>query len=196
MAAADHCIVQRRGKLSLANTVVLIAKGPEHSSVFKEFGEDKIPDDSLYFPPRQKPVRYTRELDEQARRLILENIDFAFASYSRNIEFFAAAFENEEALMEEVKRCAQEILYDKIRKNSNWTTKKGLRCLSAAAAIVALKVILQYDYMMDESSVIKGLSRKQGCSVKIVLRMESDIITTTNWRGCPQVMQRLKQANL
>ena len=94
-------------------------------------------------------------------------------------------------LLDVIKRCYKEILYDKIRANKNFVDMNMLRCMAVAAAVVATKVILELDWGYTATALADALHYAPVCSLRRLGAMEYDMLTTTDWRTCYEVQKRL-----
>jgi len=172
-------------------------------SIFKQYKKnekDTIFTDKSnkwYFPRLgKKAVTYTKSMD---------NILVPWMNEVVDMEDFVANFMDTTGLdgdeiiflLNAIKRCAKEILYDKIRSNKNFINKSRLQCMGITAVIVAMKVILEYDWSFTENDLkFAKYITDRSCSRQVVKAMEMDMLKTTNWRSCYEVQKRLGRGNI
>ena len=91
-------------------------------------------------------------------------------------------------------RCARELLYEKLRQLDNFADPMRIRIVTAACWALAAKMVLAYDWESIYPIDFANYHLKQqyifGGTVPLYESIESDLLKTTDWRGCAKVNKR------
>jgi hypothetical protein len=201
---ATYAKRHRKGKTSMVELVLRYTRIPrgsvfsQSSTALRDVTKTGVFSNRLYFPEGAENIEvYNKTTDQKAMTLVHTIIPELLGVWVYPIPFQNQTKEEREDVRDKfsqyITRCTKEILYDKIRSSYNFVYSPRLTCLVGACLVVAAKVILQHDALYG-GNLTKWVSEQLGCDAETMVRMEMDILSTTNYQGCFETRRRLGDA--
>jgi len=167
-------------------------------SVFKKYKKHRKDEYGIYFPKGSDIVNYNKKHDKIIFDWIDELIDapeIIYLSYLKRKQYNLTDAEII-YFKKVIRRCVVEMVYDKIRSFNNFISTKTIQSLAIIAFIIAIKVVLGYDFVITNDSIrfassLTGNSWNDEKSVELLKDIEIDILISTGFKTANKVLSRV-----